>query len=170
MNLIRILVLIFFLLPLQANSQELSDYKFCNHHKFTYFLLKVYDIYLCNNISQQIPQEQLYKRDFGLFIHYNINIKKERIVDSSLEEILRYYDLNEETQKQYYNHLLGIFPNVHPGYEVAALYYKEGVVDFYDQKRPAGSILDREFAKIFLDIWLHPNAHYSTMRDHLLGK
>ncbi len=164
-----LIILLFVFLTNQAQAQNLSDYKFCNHHKFTYFKLKVYDINLCNNQSQQVNYQNLYSQDFALVIQYNINIKGQKFAESSMEEIARYYKLNDAERKNYYDQLLKIFVDVKPKDQIAAVYQASGVTTFYHNRKETGRIVDKNFSKIFLDIWLHPQAHYADMRDDLLG-
>ncbi len=153
--------------PVQAQSTR--DYKFCNHHKFTYFKLKIYDINLCNSQSQSLNYQNLYNQDFALVIHYNINIKRQKFAESSMEEIARYYQLGGLEQKDYYNQLLRNFVDVKSKDQITAVYQASGVTTFYHNQKETGKITDKRFSKIFLDIWLHPKAYYGDMRDDLLG-
>ncbi len=166
-----ILLFAFLTNPAQAQStaQNIGDYKFCNHHKFTYFKLKIYDISLCNNQSQQVNYQNLYGQDFALLIRYNINIKGQKFAESSMEEIVRYYKLSDLEQKNYYNQLLKIFVDVKPKDQIEAVYQASGITSFYYNQKLIGKITDKNFSKIFLDMWLHPQAYYADMRNDLLG-
>ncbi|MES2678211.1 MAG: chalcone isomerase family protein [Pseudomonadota bacterium] len=161
--------LIFFFSINSANAQSISDYKFCNHYKFTYFKLKIYDINLCNNQNQSLNYQDLYDQDFALIIEYNINVKRQKFAESSMEEIARYYKLSDLEQKNYYNQLLKVFVDVKPKDQIAAVYQASGVTTFYHNQKETGKITDKNFSKIFLNIWLHPQAHYADMRDDLLS-
>lgn len=168
---IKFLILILTLfLPLtsQATAQSTKDYKYCNSHKFTYYLLKVYDISLCNNQSPSLDYQTLYNQDFSLIIKYHISIKGKKFTESSMEEISRYYKLSDETKKDYQKQLLNIFVNVKEEDEIVAVYKASGIIVFYLNQRGIGRITDGNFSKIFLDIWLHPDAHYANMRSDLL--
>jgi hypothetical protein len=168
-KLILIIIFVIFL-PAKAKAASMQDYKYCNHHKFTYFLLKVYDIYLCNNKEPSLSHQNLYSQNFALIINYNINIKRQKFAESSLEEINRYYDLSEKKKKNYYNQLLNIFVNVEPKDQIAAIYNPSGTTTFFYNQKQTGKITNKTFSKIFLNIWLHPKAHYKDMMQDLLGK
>ena len=151
-----------------AKAQEINNYKLCNHHKFTYFKLKIYDIYLCGNQSKISNYQNLYNQDFALIIKYDIKIKREKFAESSMEEIARYYQLGPEKQKNYHNQLLNIFVDVHSKDEIRAFYKASGETKFYYNNKEIGKITDKDFSKIFMDIWLHPKSHYRDMRNDLL--
>ncbi len=165
---VALTLLLFFTSPSKAN--QTAKYQYCNHHKFTYYLLKVYDISLCNNKNQSLSYDNLYNQDFALIIKYSINIKGEKFAESSMEEIARYYKLSEVDEKNYHNQLLNIFVDVKPKDEIAAVYKASGTISFYHNQKEIGQINDKKFSKIFLDIWLHPDAHYANMRKDLLQR
>lgn len=163
-----ILTLSFLLFSHSSMAQNIKNYQFCNHYKFNYFLMKVYDIYFCNDVSKGVTTDELFNRDFTLAIKYNMNFTKEEIAQSSIEEISRYYDLNKKQEEEYYKKLASILVDVKPGYQIAAFYSKEGKLELHHKGKITGTIEDPEFAKIFINIWLHPKAHYHKMRDALL--
>ena len=85
-----------------------------------------------------------------------------------MEEIARYYKLSDLEQKNYYNQLLKIFVDVKPKDQIASVYQASGITSFYYNQKLIGKITDKHFSKIFLDIWLHPQAYYADMRNDLL--
>lgn len=154
-----------------ANSvAPLKSYKYCNHHKFNFALIKVYDVYLCNNIKENLKANLIYQDNFSLIINYNMSFKKEDLSRSSIEEMSRYYKLNDELTKNYYNQLMAIFPDVKKGDEIEARFNKKGLVDFYHNDKFVGKISDKNFARSFLDIWLHPKNKYQKMIKDLYEK
>ena len=68
------------ILPITAKAnltiQEFG-YKSCNHHKFTFLLLKVYDAYLCIDDKEHLHPEKIFKTNFSLIINYNMNFDKD---------------------------------------------------------------------------------------------
>ncbi|MFT6076862.1 MAG: hypothetical protein ACJA02_000132 [Myxococcota bacterium] len=145
-------------------------YKSCNHHKFTFVFLKVYDVYLCANEKEYFDPARIYQTDFSLVINYDMNFDKEELSKSSIEEINRYYKISEEIQDQYYQKLLTIFPDIKKGDVIEARYNKLGFVDFYHNKSFTGNIGNAEFSKIFLNIWLFRDNKYKKMTKDLFFK
>lgn len=164
------LVLFFCTLSIQNLSASLPldlPYEKCNHHKFTFMLLKVYDVYLCADTEENFYPDKIFADDFSLSINYNMSFSKQELVDSSLEEISRYYVLNEEQKNIYANELFLIFKDVHKGDVIEARYSSDGSTSFFYNQSFIGKIKEREFSKIFLDIWLHKNNKYAAMTKDL---
>lgn len=171
---IKIIVFLSFLTFFSNAKAEIMPqdfgYKNCNHHKFTFLLLKAYDAYLCVNENDYLEPKKIYETDFSLIINYNMNFKKEELSKSSIEEINRYYNVKEKDQKSYYNKLMKIFPNVRKGDIIEAKYNKNGFVSFYHNKLFTGKIDEAKFSKIFLDIWLYKDNKYQEMIKDLFSK
>jgi hypothetical protein len=153
----------------ELNSQNFG-YKSCNHHKFTVFFAKIYDIYLCNEEARYLYPEEIFKDNFSLIIQYNMKFSKEELSDSSIEEMNRYYSLSKEDQNIYYNKLVSIFQNVEKGDVIEAKYNKKGTIHFYRNKVLTGKIDDAKFSRIFLDVWLYKDNKYKEMTKDLFAK
>lgn len=167
---ISILIFLFAIngaLALSKFATQKFGYKYCNHHKFTFLLLKIYDSYLCTNDKKYFFPEVIFKTNFSLIINYDMNFDKEELSKSSIEEINRYYNIDKNTQRKYFEELLLIFPNVKKGDIIEAKYHKKGVVSFYHNKSKTGEIINKDFAKIFLNIWLHKDNKYQKMTKDL---
>lgn len=161
------------ILPITAKANLVPQdfgYKLCNHHKFTFLLLKVYDIYLCTDEKKYLHPEEIFKTDFSLIISYNMNFDKNELSKSSIEEINRYYDVNKKDQNSYYNQLISIFPDVKKGDNIEAKYNKKGNIGFYHNKSLTGKINELEFAQKFLNIWLYKDNKYKSMTKDLFGR
>jgi hypothetical protein len=159
------IILIFLIISIttniKANNFSLkSNYKYCNHHNFTYFLFDIYDIYLCLNDKNFLKYSKIYKNNFSIFIQYNLDFKKEKLAKSSIEEINRYHNI-DNTEK-YYQKLLSIFPNVKKS-DIIEARYNQSEVKLYHNGNFTGIIKDIYFSKIFLDIWLNENNKYQDM-------
>lgn len=169
---IRILVIVTLLFSSQALAKIAPgeyNYRFCNHHKFTFLFFKVYDAYLCFDDPQNIAPGEIFARDFSLIIDYDMNFDKEELAKSSIEEMNRYYQLSQMTQDAYFKNLMGIFPDVKKNDIIEARYFSQGRVEFYHNKILSGEISNKEFSRIFLDIWLHKNNKYQDMIEGLYG-
>lgn len=126
------------------------------------FLFYIYDAYLW---VEKRPWS--FDQKFALSITYKRNITKQELVDSSIDEMERYYNLGSKLSN--YREVLGrIFPDVKPGDRISALYTPQVGLKFYQNVRYIGEIRDNQFAQRFINIWLHPNAHYSDLRHSLL--
>lgn len=160
-KIILIFLIIIVATNIKANDFSLkSNYKYCNHHNFTYFLLDIYDIYLCHDNKNFLKYSKIYKSNFSIFIQYNINFKKEELAKSSIEEINRYHNIDNTAK--YYQKLLSIFPNVKKS-DIIEARYSEYKVKLYHNGNFTGAIEDIYFSKIFLDIWLSENNKYQDM-------
>jgi hypothetical protein len=168
-----IILFIALMLPMVAKAnltpQEFG-YKLCNHHKFTFLLLKAYDVYLCANNKEYLYPEEIFKTNFSIIINYNMNFDKGEILKASIKEINRYYNINKKEQNQYYSQLTSIFPDIKKGDIIEAKYNKDGVVSFYYNKFLTGEITETKFSKIFLDIWLYKDNKYKSMTKDLFKK
>jgi len=149
--------------------QEFS-YKFCNHHKFKLFLIKIYDSYLCFDKKEYLHPEKIFKTDFSLILNYDVNIKKNKLIESSIKEINRYYSLNQKHQNDYQKQLNSIFSDIKKGDVVEAKYNKNGVVSFYHNQSFAGKITESDFSQKFLDIWLYKDNKYKSMTKDLFRR
>ena len=96
-----------------------------------------------------------------------MNFERQELAKSSIEEINRYYDVSQANQQLYYKELMVIFPDVRKGDVIEARYSKRGVVEFYHNKQFQGKINEKQFAQIFLDIWLHKDNKYKHMIEDL---
>jgi hypothetical protein len=171
---IKIIILFITLIFSTAAKANLAPqdfgYKSCNHHKFTFLLLKAYDVYLCTDDKQYLYPEEIFKTDFSLVINYNMNFDKEELSKSSIEEINRYYDVSQKDQNLYYQQLMLIFPDIEKGDIIEAKYNKKGTVYFYHNKLLTGEINEAKFSKRFLDIWLYKDNKYNKMTKDLFLK
>jgi hypothetical protein len=159
-----------FLLCFSAKASEISKdygYKLCNYHKFTFMLLKVYDVYLCGNDGEYFKPKEIYKTNFSLIINYNMNFDKEELSKSSIDEINRYYDVTQKDQDAFYEKLMEVFPDVKSGDVIEARYGKNGELTFYHNKLFTGKINSERFSQLFLDIWLYKDNKYQKMTKNL---
>lgn len=167
---IRLIIAILVLTISGVNASELKNnfnYQFCNHHKFTYFFLKVYDTYLCLDDRQYFYPEKIYETNFSLAINYNMSFDRDELAKSSLEEMARYYKINKNDQIDYFEKLLKIFPDVKKKDVIEARYNKKGFVEFYHNQKLTGEIQNPRFSEIFLDIWLYKNNKHKKLTKDL---
>lgn len=99
-----------------------------------------------------------------------MKFNKYELSESSIEEISRYYTLDNKDLKSYYEQLVRIFPDVKKNDSIEARYNKKGYVNFYHNNKFTGKINDAKFSEIFLNIWLHKNNKYQNMIKDLYGR
>ena len=110
---IIIFTLLFFssVTKLVANNIE-DNYKFCNKYEFKVFFNKIYDIALCSNKLTNFNYSNIYQQDFLLSITYDKNFRKEKLANSSINEMARYHQIEPQILENYYQILLNIFPDI----------------------------------------------------------
>ena len=165
-----IIALTFIVAAKSSLGGENYQYKLCNNHNFTFFLLDVYDISLCVDDEKYLYPHKIFQTNFTIIINYNMNFNKKELSESSIKEINRYYNISKKDQNEYYKQLISIFPNVKKGDIIKAQYNKAKFIDFYHNDLPIGKISDQKFSKIFLDIWLHKDNKYQKMTKDLFKK
>ncbi len=155
--------------PVQAFEVPTKNYKYCNSYEFKFALIKIYDVYLCNNIEQELQLKTLYSKDFSLIINYNQNIKSKNLVSTSIDEIKKNYQISDQQIKVYNAKLNEIFPSVKTSDVIVAKYFADSKkTQFYHNNKSTGEIVEGDFSQKFLDIWLGKNASYPKMREQLL--
>jgi len=131
----------------------------------SFFLFDVYDIALW---VEQKPWN--YEQQFALSIHYKRNITRQEFIDTSIDELKNYYPFSKEVEKRYRDVLSNIMPSVSVNDRISAIYTKEKTLAFYKNGSHIGTIENKEFARMYVQIWLHPKVRYRDLRNALLGK
>jgi hypothetical protein len=165
---IKIIFLLTFLVFSNASANNFG-YKNCNHHKFTFMMIKAYDVYLCVDNKEFLQPEKIFTTNFSLVINYDMNFSKKELSDSSIEEINRYYKISKNDQKIYHKKLMSIFPEVKKGDVIEAKYNKKGEISFFHNEKFSGKIDEAKFSKLFLNIWLYKDNKYQKMTKDLFN-
>lgn len=126
----------------------------------------IFDIYDAELWVERKPWG--FDQKFALSIQYNRSITQKEFVDSSLEELQRYYDITTQ-EAAYRQTLKAILPSVEEGDRITAIFTPGKGLTFYHNATPLGAIQDLDFAQKYIMIWLHPKAHYDDLRRDLLG-
>lgn len=126
----------------------------------------IFDVYDAELWVEKKPWD--FNQPFSLTIKYNRSISKQEFIDSSIEELERYYDISRD-KRIYIEILQSILPSVEEGDRISAVFQPGvGLVFFYNGGE-IGAIGDLDFAKKYIMIWLHPKAYYDDVRKGLLG-
>lgn len=126
--------------------------------------LKVYDASVWTDASSWSM-----KTVFALCIHYDLNFDNDALADRSIEEMRHVGTVTKDKEADYRDKLLHIFPNVHSGDVITALYVPGKALTFYHNDKKVGVITDPAFAEGFLSIWLAPNTSEPELRQALVG-
>lgn len=172
LNMAKIFILLcFFTLNLKAENLTVNlNPNSCNKHEFRKLLLKIYDIYLCKDSDNiKLNYHNIYQHNFSLMIHYNLDIKKTKLIASTIDEISRYHQLNLEEIQYFQDKLTEIYPNISKGDVLAAKYSLNQNLVFYHNNKFQGQITIKDKIIKFLDIWLFKPNYYPKMQQDLVN-
>ena len=160
----KIIFLLLLFLPFNIKAKE-----YCNSYEFKFLFLKIYDINFCS--TNKINYSELYQNDFYLKIIYARDIEKNELIDTTIAEIEKNIErkLSAIEQENYRKILAQNFVSVKVGDTIKASYLsKQGKVEFFYNEKFVNQFTDKNFAKLFFDIWLGQKATYQDMRNKLL--
>lgn len=110
-----------------------------------------------------------FNQKFALTLFYQRDISKEEFINTSIDELSRYYDDIAEKEQDYRDKLRDILVNVAEGDRISAIYLPNEGLIFYHNGIRKGMIQEDEFARRYVNIWLHPKAHYQGFKKKLIG-
>jgi len=111
------------------------------------------------------------RRPFALELTYLRPVRRERIVQASIDEIRRIAGAAVPAQRlEGWRELLErTFVDVDAGETVTGEYRPDQGVRFYRGERLLADIPDADFARAFFRIWLDENTREPRLREQLLG-
>lgn len=110
------------------------------------------------------------ERGFALQLHYYRGISRQRLVQTSLEEIQRLNGgIDAATLAQWDKALNRAFTDVAPGDELIGVYAPGHGMRFYNQQRLLADIDDARLARAFFGIWLDERTRDQGLRRKLMG-
>lgn len=147
--------------------RDFKDPTILGKNRFRYFGFHVYDI------KTVIEKESLAKKDklskIAICIDYNREISKEDLIEASLYEIERIIGDKLQPLKEKYAKLFDqIYSNVKGGDKKVAIRSNDNLKLYYNNKL-VGDIKDKQFAKLFVGIWLDEKVSHQKMRKNLLN-
>ena len=137
---------------------------------FRWFGIKVYDAKLL--VVPTFTGDYLNDRPMALEITYDIDIDKNDLVDTTLDEIknLKIGQSQQCKNKQLWaSELRMIWPNLKQGDTLKYQINLDNSSNFYHNQKSIGSITDRNFASCFISIWLATDTSAKNLRKKLLG-
>lgn len=117
-------------------------------------------------ISGEVWDEQ---RPYALSLNYKRDISRERLVDTSIDEMRRLGKTDEAILARWRVELNGIFPDVRAGQSIVGVRLPGEGARFFHEGRSVGVVRDEDFARAFFAIWLDPRTRSPALRARLLG-
>lgn len=131
-----------------------------------WFGLRIYDAALWGEAGAGWSAE----RKHALEILYARDIAGVRLVDTSIEEIVR-LGLGDATRHALWRTALArVLPDVAAGDTLVGVHRPGQGASFWHGERKTGEIDDPELARAFFAIWLDPRTREPAMRSRLLGE
>ncbi|MBV7534962.1 chalcone isomerase family protein [Duganella sp. sic0402] len=108
---------------------------------------------------------------FALQLHYYRSISRERLVDTSMDEIRRLNraPLPAATRSRWEALLSSAFVDVSEGDELIGVYLPGRGMRLYNRQRLLAELDDQVLARAFFDIWLNPESRDQKLRQRLMG-
>lgn len=134
--------------------------------RFRWFGLGIYDARLW---SAQAPFDP--RQPFVLELAYLRHISRERLVQTSLDEIVRLGGGRHGAAQlaRWESDMLRAFTDVAPGDQLAGLCLPGQGARFYRGRGEVVEVPDPAFAEAFFAIWLDPRSRDRALRTQLLG-
>ncbi|MGV8841687.1 MAG: chalcone isomerase family protein [Pseudomonas sp.] len=112
-----------------------------------------------------------FEQPFALELIYRREIKRDALVQTSLDEIRRMLGARFDEQKlsQWRRQMQQAFVDVEPGKRITGVYLPGLGCRFYVNEQLQHEVADLEFARAFFSIWLGPQTRSPQLREELLG-
>ncbi len=145
--------------------QVLPDAQRCGQGDFRIYGFDIYSAQLwgrCSTAPLDAP--------FALQLTYHRSIGREKLVDSSLDEMKRLAGapISDETLSHWRTLMEAAFVDVAPGDQLTGVFFPGEGVRFYADTRQTADIRDLPFAQAFFGIWLDPGTRAPALRNDLL--
>ena len=144
-----------------ANTDPTAGLKRWGNGEFRRFGFLVYEATLWAGDDPQRPP-------LALRLDYKRNLSGVAIAEASVKE-MRPMGGDEASLKRWGEQMAKIFPDVKAGDSIIGHYRPEGAAFIYNG-RPAGEIMEPEFARRFFGIWLDPRTSAPDLRALLLKR
>jgi hypothetical protein len=106
---------------------------------------------------------------YALELNYRRDISAERLVDTSIDEMVRLGERDETRLRQWRAALTRVFPSVREGDTIVGLHEPGRGARFFHNGRPTGRVDDAALAAAFFAIWLDPRTKAPELREQLLA-
>lgn len=106
---------------------------------------------------------------YALELTYRRDISAAQLVKTSIDEIVRLGERDEQRLSRWRTALEKVFPSVREGDTIIGVYDPGRGARFYYNGKPSGRIDDAELAAAFFAIWLDPRTRAPELRQRLLA-
>jgi Chalcone isomerase-like len=130
-------------------------------------LFKVYDATLWSSSEKSNPLEE--SAPFALDITYALSVKRDDLIDTSLQEMTRLRNPNAAVISRWSASLKSVFPSVVTGDRLLGVSTPGKGVKFFHNGKLTGEVTDTAFSEAFFAIWLDSNTKKPDIRRALLG-
>lgn len=133
--------------------------------RMTFLMWDVYDATL-------YAQDGIWRegRPLALTLSYLRDLNGEDIARRSIEEMRRQGFNDEIRLATWFSQMKAIFPDVAAGVTLAGVLTPEGATVFFRDGAEIGRIKDRDFGRVFFNIWLSQRTSAPELRTQLLGR
>lgn len=163
---IMALCFLFFFQNAYSSTEEnsLNSYKFIGKGSLKVFVWDIYDVQL---FSSKKPFSK--KNSLILFFDYKRNLSKQKIIKRSLLEIERQNVADENTILRWASFLDSCIKSAQEGSKPYVHWKSEGIITFFYGNTETCSVVDKQFSRAFIDIWLGETTSRPELRKELLG-
>ena len=145
----------------------LPQHKLSGRSRLTVWGFDVYDASLW--VAPGFTADKLTAQPFALELAYLRNFTNTDIAERSLSEMRRLASISDVQAKAWTAAMTRVIPNVKKGDRITGIYRPGTGVVFLVNGKPAGEIMDAEFARLFFGIWLSPKTSEPKVRSALLA-
>jgi Chalcone isomerase-like len=136
--------------------------------RLRYFGLLVYDARLWLPAGR-VGAEDWAERPLALELIYARKLVGRLIAERSIEEMRRGGPITADTAERWLAAMTRAFPDVAAGDRITGLYEPGSAARFFVNGKPSGEVLEAEFARRFIAIWLGEQTSEPRLRAGLLG-
>ena len=125
---------------------------------------EVYDLRLFTDGTAFTWQDK-----FMLEFDYSRELKKESVIDASLKEFKLQPNVSDKDIKAWKVYLEQVIQPVQKGTKASVMWVPDGQIVFNYEGSPTSTIVNEDFARAFLNIWLGEKTSRPKLRSQLLG-
>ncbi|TAG36081.1 MAG: hypothetical protein EAZ34_01935 [Polaromonas sp.] len=152
----------------QAELRDLlPQHKLLGKGRLTVWGFDVYDASLW--VTPGFKADKLTALPFALELAYLRDFTNSDIAKRSIAEMRRSAIISEAQAQTWTAAMLRVIPDVKKGDRVTGVYRPGAGAAFLVNGKPAGEIMDAEFARLFFGIWLSPQTSEPKVRSALLA-
>jgi hypothetical protein len=155
-------------LPIDTLPKDFSqlNFKEVGSAKFSVLFWDIYNSTLYTESGSYLHKSS---PDSLIFeIEYLKDITTDDLVDRTVQQ-WKHLDIAESEYSKFVPTLKAIWPNISSGDKLTMLLHNKQSVFYFNDVR-VGGIEQKEFSKLFLDIWLSPKTSQTKLRSQLLGE